>query len=72
MKLHIFVDWPSVEVFGYAGQVSITDQIFPMPSPEGVVLEEQMMLANETSWRFTESRLTGSEWVSSRFKVAVK
>jgi fructan beta-fructosidase len=36
VKLHIFVDWSSVEVFGDAGQVCITDQIFPMPSSDGL------------------------------------
>jgi fructan beta-fructosidase len=38
VKLHIFVDWSSVEVFGDAGQVSITDQIFPMASSDGLAL----------------------------------
>ncbi len=38
VKLHIFVDWSSVEVFGDAGQVCITDQIFPMPSSDGLAL----------------------------------
>ena len=38
VKLHIFVDWSSVEVFGDDGQVCITDQIFPMPSSDGLAL----------------------------------
>jgi fructan beta-fructosidase len=38
VKLHIFVDWSSVEVFGDAGQVCITDQIFPMPSSDGLAV----------------------------------
>jgi fructan beta-fructosidase len=38
VKLHIFVDWSSVEVFGDVGQVCITDQIFPMPSSDGLAL----------------------------------
>jgi fructan beta-fructosidase len=38
VKLHIFVDWSSVEVFGDAGQVCITDQIFPAPSSDGLAL----------------------------------
>jgi len=32
VRLHLFVDWSSVEVFGGEGQAVITDQIFPMPS----------------------------------------
>jgi fructan beta-fructosidase len=38
VKLHIFVDWSSVEVFGDDGQTVITDQIFPMPSSDGLAL----------------------------------
>ena len=38
VRLHIFVDWSSVEVFGGDGQAVITDQIFPMPSSNGVAL----------------------------------
>ncbi|HEY5751862.1 MAG TPA: GH32 C-terminal domain-containing protein [Chthoniobacterales bacterium] len=38
VELHIFVDWSSVEVFADDGQVSITDQIFPKPSSEGLAL----------------------------------
>jgi fructan beta-fructosidase len=38
VKLHIFVDWSSVEVFGDDGQAVITDQIFPMPSSNGLAL----------------------------------
>jgi levanase len=38
VKLHIFVDWSSVEVFGNAGQTVITDQIFPAPSSDGLAL----------------------------------
>jgi fructan beta-fructosidase len=38
VKLHLFVDWSSVEVFGDAGQVCITDQIFPMASSDGLAL----------------------------------
>ncbi|MDX1670945.1 MAG: glycoside hydrolase family 32 protein [Balneolaceae bacterium] len=32
IRLHIFVDWSSVEVFGNRGEVAITDRIFPSPS----------------------------------------
>ncbi len=38
VELHIFVDWSSVEVFADDGRVSITDQIFPNPSSEGLAL----------------------------------
>ncbi|MBV9392444.1 MAG: GH32 C-terminal domain-containing protein, partial [Verrucomicrobia bacterium] len=38
VKLHIFVDWSSVEVFASDGQTVITDQIFPMPSSDGLAL----------------------------------
>ncbi|MBV9674262.1 MAG: GH32 C-terminal domain-containing protein, partial [Verrucomicrobia bacterium] len=38
VKLHIFVDWSSVEVFADDGQTVITDQIFPMPSSDGLAL----------------------------------
>jgi len=38
VTLHIFVDWSSVEVFGGDGQTVITDQIFPMPSSDGLAL----------------------------------
>lgn len=38
VRLHIFVDWSSVEVFGGDGQAVITDQIFPMPSSDGLAL----------------------------------
>ena len=38
VKLHIFVDWSSVEVFGGDGQAVITDQIFPKASSDGLAL----------------------------------
>ena len=38
VRLRIFVDWSSVEVFGGDGRVVITDQIFPAPESEGVQL----------------------------------
>ena len=39
VTLHIFVDWSSVEVFAEGdGQAVITDQIFPMPSSDGLAL----------------------------------
>jgi len=36
LKLHILVDWSSVEVFADDGQVLITDQIFPDPASTGI------------------------------------
>ncbi|MGH2949651.1 MAG: glycoside hydrolase family 32 protein [Solirubrobacteraceae bacterium] len=36
VKLRILVDWSSVEVFADRGQVTITDQIFPQASSDGV------------------------------------
>lgn len=38
VKLRVFVDWSSVEVFAGDGEVVITDQIFPAPESEGVEL----------------------------------
>jgi fructan beta-fructosidase len=39
VRLHVFVDWSSVEVFAGAGETVITDQIFPPPEgSEGVAL----------------------------------
>ncbi|MFC0472183.1 glycoside hydrolase family 32 protein [Halalkalibacter kiskunsagensis] len=38
IKLHIFVDHSSVEVFGNTGERVITDRIFPEPSSKGVEL----------------------------------
>jgi Beta-fructosidases (levanase/invertase) len=38
VKLHMFVDWSSVEVFADDGRISITDQIFPKPSSDGLAL----------------------------------
>ncbi len=38
VRLRIFVDWSSVEVFGGDGRVVITDQIFPAPASDGVAL----------------------------------
>jgi fructan beta-fructosidase len=29
LKLHLFIDWSWVEVFGNGGTVTITDRIFP-------------------------------------------
>ncbi|GAA4343991.1 GH32 C-terminal domain-containing protein [Microbacterium rhizosphaerae] len=36
LKLHILVDWSSVEVFANDGKVLITDQIFPDPASTGI------------------------------------
>jgi fructan beta-fructosidase len=38
VKLHIFVDWSSVEVFADYGRAVITDQIFPNPASDGLAL----------------------------------
>jgi fructan beta-fructosidase len=38
VRLHVFVDWSSVEVFAGDGRVVVTDQIFPSPGSEGVAL----------------------------------
>ncbi len=38
IKLHIFVDWSSVEVFANGGKVVMTDQIFPEPASTGLEL----------------------------------
>jgi levanase len=36
VRLHILVDWSSVEVFAQGGRVLMTDQIFPKPSSSGL------------------------------------
>ncbi len=36
VKLHLFVDWSSVEVFGNDGLTVITDQVFPRPDSTGL------------------------------------
>jgi fructan beta-fructosidase len=38
VRLHVFVDWSSIEVFAGQGEVVITDQIFPAPESDGVAL----------------------------------
>jgi fructan beta-fructosidase len=38
IKLHLFVDWSSVEVFGNDGRTVITEQIFPGPEADGLAL----------------------------------
>jgi fructan beta-fructosidase len=38
VKLHIFVDWSSVEVFADHGRAVITDQIFPSAASDGLAL----------------------------------
>lgn len=35
IKLHLFVDWSSLEVFANEGKVVITDRIFPAPESDG-------------------------------------
>ena len=36
VKLHVLVDWSSVEVFADDGKIVLTDQIFPDPSSQGI------------------------------------
>jgi sucrose-6-phosphate hydrolase SacC (GH32 family) len=38
VRLHVFVDWSSVEVFTRDGQTVFTDRIFPSPESDGVAL----------------------------------
>ena len=38
LKLHLFVDQSSVEVFANDGEIAITDQIFPDPNSTGLEL----------------------------------
>jgi sucrose-6-phosphate hydrolase SacC (GH32 family) len=38
VRLHVFVDATSVEVFADGGRVVLTDQIFPAPASRGVSL----------------------------------
>jgi levanase len=38
VRLHILVDWSSVEVFADRGQTVITDQIFPSATSDGIQL----------------------------------
>ena len=38
VRLRVFVDWSSVEVFAGDGRVAVTDQIFPSPESDGVQL----------------------------------
>ena len=38
VRLHVFVDWSSVEVFAADGRRVITDQIYPAPESDGVAL----------------------------------
>jgi fructan beta-fructosidase len=38
VRLHVFVDWSSVEVFAANGEVVVTNQIFPAPESDGVAL----------------------------------
>lgn len=41
IRMHLFVDWSSVEVFGNDGRISITDRIFPDPDSDGLQLYTQ-------------------------------
>jgi fructan beta-fructosidase len=38
LRLHVFVDWSSVEVFAANGAAAVTEQVFPSPESDGVAL----------------------------------
>ena len=38
IRLHMFIDWSSVEVFAGDGLVSLTNQVFPSPDSDGIAL----------------------------------
>ena len=38
IKLHVFVDWSSVEVFINDGEAVITNRIFPDPDSQGILM----------------------------------
>ncbi len=38
VRLHVFVDWSSVEVFAQDGTIALTDQVFPAADSDGVAL----------------------------------
>lgn len=49
VKMHILVDWSSVEVFGNNGKISITDLIFPDEGSDGIeiyCINGRVMLKN--------------------------
>ena len=52
IKLHIFVDWSSVEVFLNDGEAVITNRIFPDPDSQDVILYSDGGTANITKMDF--------------------
>jgi fructan beta-fructosidase len=60
IHLHIFVDASSVEVFGGAGQLVLTDQVFPGPRSEGIEFYADgghARLENLQLWTLKSTRL---------------
>ena len=62
IRLHVFVDWSSVEVFAGDGRTVITDQIFPNPESDGVALFSNGGMARLVSLDVWE---LASAWASS-------
>lgn len=52
VKLHIFVDWSSVEVFVNDGENVITNRIFPAPESQDIILYSEGGTANLVSLDF--------------------
>ncbi len=66
VRLHVFVDWSSVEVFAGNGRITITDQIFPKPESAGVALFAQggtARLVSLDSWEMA------STWTEPAYKA---
>ena len=66
VRLRIFVDWSSVEVFGGDGRVVITDQIFPAPESDGVALYATGGSARLVS---LEAWPLGSAWTTAAARI---
>lgn len=70
IKLHLFVDWSSIEVFGGDGRTVITDQVFPSAASEGLALYAKGGAAKlisldvwglNSTWK-TESGVEAATW----------
>jgi len=62
LRLHVFVDRSSVEVFAQDGRVVITDRVFPRPDSRGTALFAEggpARLRSLRAWRLAEARPTG-------------
>ncbi|MGO4585731.1 GH32 C-terminal domain-containing protein [Arthrobacter sp. 2RAF6] len=59
LKLHVLVDWSSVEVFANDGQAVLTDQILPDPTSQGVAAFANGGTANLVSLTVNQM---GSAW----------